>query len=310
MQSGGDQHRDDARGGEHQHQPRPRIGTGTEAVQHRDRPARVRKPMHEPPGGETDPMAQQAGHHQGDEQVDGDRAETKPERPVRRHERDHHVDPPDRRERVGDNRHHMNGEEHEHQQRNIAVHELDHETRPPGAAPAERRQDPQQHARGEKPESDDTRRARRHTTPPSHRRARGPGAPAPRRAYEPPERVWRCGGYVTGGVLHRPRGLHRRRRRRTVTGHGRRSRRRCGRHRCVHRRDAAAPRRRSRPLSEEERERGDERHPRASQPARGRRNPAHAVVTVGGSLRCHTPSFNRSAPAGGSAGVPTLRAAG
>ena len=113
-----------------------------------------------------------------------------------------------------------------------------------------------------------------------------------------------------GRGLHRLRGLHGRGRRRTVTGHGRRGRRRCGRRRCVHRRGAAAPGRRRRPLGEEERERGDERHPRAGEPAGGRRDPAHAVVAVGGSLWCHALSFNRSAPAGGSAGVPTVGAAG
>ena len=256
-------------------------------------------------------MAQKAGHHQPDEEVDGDGAETKPEWPVRRHERDHHVDPPDRRGRVGDNRHHMDGEEHEHQQRDIAVHELDDEARPRGAAPPERRQDPEQHAGGEKPEGDDARRARRRTTSPSHRRARRTGCTsAPTRLRAARARVALRRIRDRGCGLHRLRGLHGRGRRRTVTGHGRRGRRRCGRRRCVHRRGAAAPGRRRRPLGEEDRERGDERHPRAGEPAGGRRDPAHAVVAVGGSLRCHVLSFNRSPPVGGSAGVPTVRAAG
>ena len=160
-QPGGDQHRDDARGGERRARartscrsryrgraaPRP-ASTRTRASA---RVARCVKPMR---------WRSRLVTTEREEEVERDRAEAEPERPVRGDERDHHVDPADRRERVGDDRDHVDGEEHEHQQRHVAVHELDDEARPRGAAPAERRQDPEQHARGEKPEGDDTRRAR------------------------------------------------------------------------------------------------------------------------------------------------------
>ena len=60
-----------------------RVAARPERVDERDRPRRVREPVHEPPGAVADPRAQQARHDQREQQVEGDGAEAEPDRPVR-----------------------------------------------------------------------------------------------------------------------------------------------------------------------------------------------------------------------------------
>ena len=159
-QRGRDQHGHDARGGEDEDDPRRGVGAGPQSVQHGDRPAQVREPVDETPGPVPEPVAEQARDHQRDDQVEGQRAEPEPERSVRGDEGDHRVEHPDRRERVGDDHDHVHGDEGDDQQRDVAVDELDDEARPVRAAPAERREDPEQHAHREEHEADHSRGAR------------------------------------------------------------------------------------------------------------------------------------------------------
>ena len=77
-----------------------RVAAGAEPVEHRDRPARVREPVDRPPRAVAEAPAQQARDHERDEQVERERAEPEPQRPVRRRERDHGVEQPDRRKAV------------------------------------------------------------------------------------------------------------------------------------------------------------------------------------------------------------------
>ncbi len=56
------------------------VAAGAEAVQQRDRPARVRQPVDRAPGREAHPRAQQARDDHRQQQVEGDRAEPQPER--------------------------------------------------------------------------------------------------------------------------------------------------------------------------------------------------------------------------------------
>ena len=69
------------------------------------------------------------------------------------------VEHADRRERVGDHHDDVHDDEHHDQQRHVAVHEFDDEARPVRAAPAERREDAEQDARGEEREAHHARGA-------------------------------------------------------------------------------------------------------------------------------------------------------
>ena len=71
--------------------------------------------------------AQQAGHDHRDQQVERDGAETQPERPVRRAERHDGVDPPDRREPIDHDGDDVDHDEHDREQRDVAMDALQHE---------------------------------------------------------------------------------------------------------------------------------------------------------------------------------------
>ena len=70
--------------GQRQHPGRARVGPGAEAVEQRHRPARVRHPVDGAPGALAQPPAHQARDRDGEQQVEGERAEAEPERPVGR----------------------------------------------------------------------------------------------------------------------------------------------------------------------------------------------------------------------------------
>ena len=72
------------------------VAARAEAVQQRDRPAGVGQPVDRAPAGEAHPLAQQARDRDGEQQVEGDRAQAQPEGPVGAHEGDHRVDQRDR----------------------------------------------------------------------------------------------------------------------------------------------------------------------------------------------------------------------
>ena len=79
-----------------------RVGARTETVEHDERPAEVRQPVDDAPRARADAMPEQARDRQCEHEVEGDRAEPEPQRPVAREERDDRVLPPDRREAVDD----------------------------------------------------------------------------------------------------------------------------------------------------------------------------------------------------------------
>ena len=66
------------------HPAEPRIAPGPERVDECDRPGRVGEPVDVSPGAVADPPAEQARGDEQQQQVEGDRAEAEPDRPVRR----------------------------------------------------------------------------------------------------------------------------------------------------------------------------------------------------------------------------------
>ena len=92
--------------------------------------------MHGPPGPMAEPLAQQAGDHQGDQQVDRDGPQPQPERPVARHEREEDVHDPDGRVAVEHGGDDVHGQHRHRQQSGVLVQGRDHETGParPGEA--------------------------------------------------------------------------------------------------------------------------------------------------------------------------------
>ena len=64
------------------------VGADADRVDERDRPGRVGRPVDGPPGAPSDPLAQQAGHDQRDEQVERERTEPDEQRLRRGGERD------------------------------------------------------------------------------------------------------------------------------------------------------------------------------------------------------------------------------
>ena len=65
-------------------------------------PARVRGPVHGPPGPVADALPQEARDHEREQEIEPDRTEAEPQGSVGPDERDEHIDDPDRRKRVGD----------------------------------------------------------------------------------------------------------------------------------------------------------------------------------------------------------------
>lgn len=101
----------------------------------------------------AEPAAQQTGEHERDQHVRREGPETQPNRAVGRHERNHGIDEPDRRERVEHRCHDVHGQECEREQRGAAVHRVENEPRhrgtlhPADVRHAEREAQRQQHQR-------------------------------------------------------------------------------------------------------------------------------------------------------------------
>ena len=156
-------HGEDARDVHDEHERQLRVGAGTEAVQHDQRPAEVRQPVDDPPRARADAMPQEARDRQCEHEVERDRAEPEPQRPVAREERHHRVLPPDRRKAVDDDRGDVEDDHDDREQRDVAVDGLGDEAGPPGAAPPHGGHDPEDHADGQQDERGDARGAARDT---------------------------------------------------------------------------------------------------------------------------------------------------
>src|SRR5439155_2112694 len=87
-----DEHRRDARDVDDEAPAHPRVAPGTEAVEQGDRPARVRSPVDGAPRAVSDPFAEQARDDEREQEIERDRAEAQPDRPVAADERDERVD--------------------------------------------------------------------------------------------------------------------------------------------------------------------------------------------------------------------------
>ena len=131
--------RDERKAGETDegHPAKPGVGSRAERVQERYWPGCVAEPVHQAPGAIADPRAEQARNDKRQQQVERNGSETKPERAVAREERDQSVDEPDWCIAVGDRRHDVHEDEHDREQRHIAVQAADEETREAIAAPAD-----------------------------------------------------------------------------------------------------------------------------------------------------------------------------
>ena len=154
----GDRHNADS---SNELQPRhARVTPGAECVDERNRPRCVGKPVQPAPGAVTDPRSQEARDRQSDEQIERDRTETEPDRPIWRGERQDGTDERDRRVAVGDGGDHVNGDEDEREQREVPVQTRDHEARPTDASPACCTGDAEHDNRGQQKERDDARAPR------------------------------------------------------------------------------------------------------------------------------------------------------
>jgi len=71
-------------------------------VEHGDGPRQPRREVDHSPHPMADPATNEAGHHHGDEQVEGERPEAEPDRTVGGDEGDDGVEPADRCEAVED----------------------------------------------------------------------------------------------------------------------------------------------------------------------------------------------------------------
>ena len=108
-----------------------RVAACAEPVEHRDGPAGVRKPVDRAPRAVAEPPPYQAGDGQCDQQVERQRSEAQPEGPVGGAKRDHGVEQRDRSKAVEHARQHVQHEEDDHQQRDVAMQRVDRKPRPP-----------------------------------------------------------------------------------------------------------------------------------------------------------------------------------
>jgi hypothetical protein len=91
------------------------------------------------PGRLPDQSAEEAGHHDRGQQLEGDRAKSEPERPVVGRERHHRREPAQVRERIDHRGDYVQGEEDQGHQRQVAVQGGGEKPWPPGALEAKRR---------------------------------------------------------------------------------------------------------------------------------------------------------------------------
>jgi hypothetical protein len=123
-------HRERADGGEDHEPARLRVGAGAEPVHGSDGPREVGEPVDHAPAAQPDPRPQQAGHDECQHQVERDRAEPEPHRPVWREERKDRVLDADRGIAVGNGREHVCGDERDREQRDVAMKPREEHTRP------------------------------------------------------------------------------------------------------------------------------------------------------------------------------------
>ena len=155
----GAQHRRRAPEREREHPGRAGIRARAPAVHQRHRPAGVGEPVHGAPRRQPEPATQEARDRQGEDQVEGERAEPEPQRPVGPGEREHGVDEPDRREAVEHGREHVHREQRHDEQRDGAVQRDEHEARRSLRRPALHLDDAEHDAGGEEHERDQARPA-------------------------------------------------------------------------------------------------------------------------------------------------------
>src|SRR6266850_2109272 len=153
--------RGDAGHREHEQPGRQRVGACPDAVDDRDGPGRVGEPVHHPPRRMADEAAREAGHHDGEQQLEGDRAEAKPEGPVVRGKGHHGCQPPEVREWIDDRGDDVKAEKDERHQGQVSVKAGREETRPSGALDAKRGQDAEHDDRGQQDKGDGAGAARR-----------------------------------------------------------------------------------------------------------------------------------------------------
>ena len=115
--------------------------------------------MDPPPQACTDAAPQQARDDQGEDQVQRQRAQTDPECVRVADERDERRDGADHCVRVDDRGRHVDGDEHDGEQREVAMQARGHEAWPAARAPAVHGRDAQGHHRGQEHERDDPARA-------------------------------------------------------------------------------------------------------------------------------------------------------
>ena len=88
--------------------------------------------------GPTDVAAREAGHNYCEEELEGDRAQAKPERAIGRGKRHHSREPSEVREWIDHRREDVKGEEHEGHQCKVAVQAGGEKARPAGGLNSKR----------------------------------------------------------------------------------------------------------------------------------------------------------------------------
>ncbi len=110
-------------------QANPASRADLQPVDQGDRPAAVGGEVDGAPRAVGQPVAQQAGDDDGEDQVERDRAEPEPQRAIAGDERHERVDDADAHERVGHRGGDVHGDEHDGEERRVAVQQLDDQAR-------------------------------------------------------------------------------------------------------------------------------------------------------------------------------------
>jgi len=134
---------------EEQCPPDARVGSRSEPVHHGDRPTRVGEPVDGPPGTEAELRAEQAGDHQGPRSTLMPRPQSKPQRSVRRGERDEGIAEAEMSKGIQNGGGHVEDDEHNRGQRQKPVHGLGEKYRPIRRCPARAEKNAKDHDRGQ-----------------------------------------------------------------------------------------------------------------------------------------------------------------
>src|SRR5580704_4540254 len=135
-----------------------RVGATAQPVEEGDRPTEIGKPVDEPPGPESDSMPQGAGDQHGDHQIQGQSAQTNPNRTVGRTEGDEGVEKADRYVPIAHRGDHVDRHQAKAKEGQIAVHRLGEESGPPLGGPSDGCDHADDDARGEGDERPQSRR--------------------------------------------------------------------------------------------------------------------------------------------------------